>query len=183
MSIHNRETNKNGRSFGGVSFIYIPISPSTSFIIVVVTTTIPESSTSRQQPPIPDQSRACFSDSTPTGSYFRFRVFAVFAFSHFLPFSRFRVFRFFAWPAPASPGAETHVSYAQKHFLRGALFHPQITPELGRKGAPPQTYVFYFYFPFPPPTVWLRCQLQTMKLILMLPHHCLLHAKSLPSLP
>ena len=98
MSIHTRETNKNGRSLGGVSFIYIyPISPSTSFIIVVVTTTIPESSTSRQQPPIPDQSRACFSDSTPTGSYFRFRVFAVFAFFAvfavfaFSRFSRFRV--------------------------------------------------------------------------------------------
>ena len=122
MSIHNREANKNGRSLGGyhlyIYYIYIhPISPSTSFIIVVVTTTIPESSTSRQQPPIPDQSRACFSDSTPTGSYFRFRVFAVFAFSHFLPFSpfsRFRGFRVFAWPAPASPGAETHVSYAQQ---------------------------------------------------------------------
>ena len=87
MSIHNRETNKNGRSLGGYHlYIYIyPISPSTSFILVVVTTTIPESSTSRQQPPIPDQSRACFSDSTPTGSYFRFRVFAVFAFSRGLP--------------------------------------------------------------------------------------------------
>ena len=56
-----------------------------------MTTTIPESSTSRQQPPIPDQSRACFSDSTPTGSYFRFRVFAVFAF-----FAVFAVFAFFA---------------------------------------------------------------------------------------
>ena len=94
MSIHNRETNKNGRSFGGVSFIYIPISPSTSFIIVVVTTTIPESSTSRQQPPIPDQSRACFSDSTPTGSYF---VFAFSPFSRFRVFCRFRVFAVFAF--------------------------------------------------------------------------------------
>ena len=37
-------------------------------------------------------------------------VSAVFPFS---PFSRFRGFRVFAWPAPASPGAETHVSYAQ----------------------------------------------------------------------
>ena len=79
--------------WGGIIYIYIyPISPSTSFIIVVVTTTIPESSTSRQQPPIPDQSRACFSDSTPTGSYFRFRVFAVFAF--FAVFAVFAVFAF-----------------------------------------------------------------------------------------
>ena len=94
--------------WGGIVYIYIymhPISPSTSFVIVVVTTTIPESSTSRQQLPIPDQSPAFFSDSTPTGSYFRFRVFVVFAF--------FAVFAAFAWPAPASPGAETHVSYAQ----------------------------------------------------------------------
>ena len=52
-------------------------------------------------------------------------------FSRFLPFSRrrgvrdnrepcqiqalcFRGFRVFAWPTPASPGAETHVSYAQQ---------------------------------------------------------------------
>ena len=134
MSIHNRETNKNGRSLGGYHlyiYIYIyPISPSTSFIIVVVTTTIPESSTSRQQPPIPDQSRACFSDSTPTGSYFRFR--------------RFRVFAVFAWPAPASPGAETHVSYAQYVYtlLSGgrADCGARSIPEEGRRRSPVSAY-------------------------------------------
>ena len=43
-------------------------------------------------------------------------VSAVFPFS---PFSRFRGFRVFAWPAPASPGAETHVSYAQPGDTHG----------------------------------------------------------------
>ena len=122
MSIHNREASKNGRSLGGIiynTYIYIyPISPNISSIIVV-TTTIPESPTSRQQLPILDQSRACFSDCTPAGSYICFRIFAVFpfspfsSFSRFWPFSRFGGFRAFAWPAPASPRAETHVSYAQ----------------------------------------------------------------------
>ena len=61
-------------------------------------------------------------------------------------------------------------------FLRGALFHLQIPPGPGRKGAPPPTYVFYF--PFLSVAAMSTSPHET-NLCSMLPHHFLLHAKSL----
>ena len=69
---------------------------------------------------------------SPFSPFSRFRRFRQLSFSSFsrrwgvrenrepcqiqaLCFHGFRRFRVFAWPAPASPGAETHVSYAQQN--------------------------------------------------------------------
>ena len=132
----------------GIIYIYIyPISPSTSFIIVVVTTTIPESSTSRQQPPIPDQSRACFSDSTPTGSYF---VFAFSLFSRFLPFSPFSRFRV-ACPCITGGRDTRFVCAAHKQGPRkrspyveaftNPMWKPWPVPRGGLHGSRPRSHV------------------------------------------
>ena len=58
------------------------------------------------------------------------------------------------------------------HFLRGALFHLQIPPELGRKGAPPLLH--------PVIVAAMSTSPHEINLCPMLPHHFLLHAKSLP---
>ena len=56
-------------------------------------------------------------------------------FPPFSRFRRFRGFRVFAWPAPASPGAETHVSYAQGVVVpRGRVSRGWMSPGQGSLG-------------------------------------------------
>ena len=64
------------------------------------------------------------------------------------------------------------------HFLRGALFHLQLLPEPERKRAP-RPYVFYF--PFLPliGVAAMSTSPHNINRCPMLPHRCLLHAKSL----